>query len=100
MALIPLSLYFVGSILYLAVVRGDASQAWLAKPYNAFLMILLIAAVFWHALMGLRSIFADYVHKNLSLLLARTLVQGLTVVLSLAGVLAVLKVCLGSRGAV
>ena len=99
LALIPLGLYFVGSVLHLVINPHAAAQAWLSRPYNALLMILLIVAMFSHALMGLRSILADYVHKRLSLLLTRTLVQGLTVVLSLAGLLAVLKVYLGIRGA-
>jgi succinate dehydrogenase / fumarate reductase membrane anchor subunit len=36
--------------------------AFLAQPYNAIAMILLIIPAFWHAALGNREIIEDYIH--------------------------------------
>ena len=45
---------------------GDASYetviAWLQKPHVAILLILLVAATFYHSQLGLQVIVEDYVH--------------------------------------
>src|SRR5882672_318000 len=57
-ALIPLSLYFVASVL------------WLASPVTALLVMLFVLAGLAHALVGLRSVFLDYVHTRARLVAA------------------------------
>ena len=94
-ALIPLGLYFVASILRLATSDQSIAAAWLASPLPALLVILFVAAALAHALVGLRSVLADYVHARGLLLTAELLVRGATVVLFGTSVLAVLKLFLG-----
>src|SRR6267154_4942074 len=64
LALIPLGLYFVASMLWLATSDRMTAAGWLASPVVAFLVILFVIATFAHALVGLRSVFADYVHTR------------------------------------
>lgn len=59
-ALVPLSLWFVGSVVGLAGADYAHFHAWIALPCNTGLMILLIAAVFYHAELGLESVIEDY----------------------------------------
>jgi succinate dehydrogenase / fumarate reductase membrane anchor subunit len=95
LALIPLGLYLVASVLWLATSDQIAAAAWLASPVAALLVILFVLAALAHALVGLRSVLVDYVHTRARLVAAALLVRGATVILAVASVLAVLKVFVG-----
>jgi succinate dehydrogenase / fumarate reductase membrane anchor subunit len=95
LALIPLGLYFAASMLRLATSDQMTAAAWLASPVPALLIILFVLASLAHALVGLRSVLADYVHTRVRLVAAELLVRGAVVILAGASVLAVLKLFLG-----
>jgi succinate dehydrogenase / fumarate reductase membrane anchor subunit len=94
-ALIPLGLYFVASMLRLATSDHLTAAAWLASPVPALLVILFVLAGLAHALVGLRSVLLDYVHTRAWLLAAELLVRAAAAILAGASVLAVLKLFLG-----
>ena len=94
-ALIPLGLYFVASMLWLATSDQVTAAAWLASPVAALLVIFFVLAGLAHALVGLRSVLVDYVHTRARLVAAELLVRAAAVVLAGASVLAVLKLFLG-----
>jgi succinate dehydrogenase / fumarate reductase membrane anchor subunit len=94
-ALIPLGLYFVASILWLAKSDQATAAAWLASPVPALLVIFFVLAGLTHALIGLRSVLLDYVHTRARLLAAELLVRAAAIILAGASVLAVLKLFLG-----
>ena|ERR1700754_2042116 len=94
-ALIPLSLYFVASILSLVTADRKTAADWLASPIPALLVILLVLAGITHALIGVRSVVFDYVHTRARLLAAELLFRAVAVVLAGASMLAVLKIFLG-----
>ncbi len=98
LALIPLGLYFVASMLRLATADQLTAAAWLASPVPALLTILFVLAALAHAVVGLRSVLVDYVHTRARLVSAGLLVRGAAVVLGGASVLAVLKLFLGRSG--
>jgi len=95
LALIPLGLYFTASLLRLATSDRLTAAEWLGSPVPALLVILFLLAGLVHMLIGLRSVFLDYVHTRARLLAAGLLVRAATAVLIGAGVLAVLKLFLG-----
>jgi len=94
-ALVPLGLYFAASIVELATSDRMNAAAWLASPVPALLVILFVLAGFAHALVGLRSVFADYVHRRATLVAADLIVRAATILLAGASILAVLKIFLG-----
>ena len=94
LALIPLALYFVASMLRLAVSDELTAAQWLSSPVPALLTILFVIALFAHAIVGLRSVLLDYVHTRGRLLAAELLLRALVIVLAGASVLAVLKLFL------
>ncbi len=95
LALIPLGLYFTASLLRLATSDRLTAAEWLSSPVPALLVILFLLAGLAHMLIGLRSVFLDYVHSRAGLLAAGLLVRAATAVLMGASVLAVLKLFLG-----
>lgn len=95
LALIPLGLYFVASMLRLATSDQMTAAAWLASPIAALLVILFVLASLAHALVGLRSVLVDYVHTRARLVAAELLVRAAAILIGGASVLAVLKIFLG-----
>ncbi len=95
LALIPLGLYFVASMLQLATSDQMSAAAWLASPAPALLTILFMLALLSHAVVGLRSVLIDYVHTRAWLVAAELAVLSAAVLLAGASVLAVLKLVLG-----
>ena len=61
-ALVPLALWFVISVI--SLIHADYSHVhhWISAPGNTALMLLLIFAVFHHAQLGLQVVIEDYVH--------------------------------------
>ena len=95
LALIPLGLWFVASILSLATSDRLTAAAWLGSPVPALLTIVLLVALLAHAVVGVRSVLDDYVHTRTRLVAADLLVRAIAIILGCAGVLAVLKLFLG-----
>jgi succinate dehydrogenase / fumarate reductase membrane anchor subunit len=95
LALIPLGLYFVASMLRLATSDQMTAAAWLASPIPALLVILFVLASLAHALVGLHSVLVDYVHTRARLVAAELLVRAAAILIAGASVLAVLKIFLG-----
>lgn len=93
-ALIPLGLYFATSVLRLATSARLTAASWIGSPVSALLVILFVLAGLAHMLVGLRSVFLDYVHTRARLLLAELLLRAATAILAGASVLAVLKLFL------
>ncbi len=82
LALIPLGLYFVASMLRLAVSDQLTAAQWLRSPVPALLTILFLIALFMHAVVGLRSVLADYVHTRARLVGAELLVRSAAILLA------------------
>ena len=63
-ALVPLTLWFVTSII--AHTGSDYATfiVWLRTPLTAILMILLLIALFYHTALGLQVVIEDYVHSG------------------------------------
>jgi succinate dehydrogenase / fumarate reductase membrane anchor subunit len=91
LALIPLTIWFVASLVNLAGADHAAMAAWMGNPVSAGLMILLVVATFYHAALGLQVVIEDYIHGEGAKMAALIAVKGLCVVLGLTAVLAVLS---------
>ena len=94
-ALVPLSLWFVYNAVALTGADGAQAAAWLGKPVDATLMILLIAAGFHHGQLGLQVIIEDYIHtawRKMALLIA---VKFAAVLAAVGAIVLVLKIAVG-----
>ncbi len=94
-ALVPLTLWFVVSIVVHMNSDYAAAIAWLQTPLAATLMVLLLTALFWHTALGLQVVIEDYIHSGLKLPLVIAMRFG-CFVLAVAGILAVLRICFRS----
>lgn len=92
LALVPLTLWFVVSIVGLVGADHATVAEWIAQPIPAVMLVLLIVATFHHAQLGLQVVIEDYVHTEglkIALILA---VKGLSVVLAVVALFAVLRI--------
>jgi succinate dehydrogenase / fumarate reductase, membrane anchor subunit len=93
-ALIPLTLWFVITLLGKPLQSYEAMRGWLGQPWVAVLTILLITTLAWHSKLGVQVVIEDYVHgkgSKTTLLLLSTFVH---VAAAVAGVFAVLILAL------
>jgi succinate dehydrogenase / fumarate reductase, membrane anchor subunit len=90
-ALLPLSLYFVASVLMLAGASRADMAAFMAEPWNTVLYLCLIAALFYHLSLGLQVVIEDYVHGESTRMASLLLVKGAIIFCALACAVSVLK---------
>jgi len=95
-ALVPLSIWFVVSLLSLPSFGHATVVAWMGQSWTALLLILFVLVATWHSQLGVRVVVEDYVHGAgartvtlVSVMFAHTLIGA-------AGVFAVLKVAFGT----
>lgn len=93
-SLVPLTLWFVASIVLLAGADHATVSAWIAQPFNTVLLLCLLAATFWHASLGLQVVIEDYIHNERLKLAVLLVVKALLVLMALSGLLAVLRIAL------
>jgi succinate dehydrogenase membrane anchor subunit len=95
LALVPLVLWFVISVVRLVGAGRGAVLDWLSSPVAAGLMILLIGATFHHAQLGVQVVIEDYIHNEAIKIASIILVKFAAFVLALAGILSVLAILFG-----
>lgn len=61
-ALVPLTLWFVVSLLSLHLRSYDEVRGWLGQPWVAVLTLLLVITLAWHSKLGVQVVIEDYVH--------------------------------------
>jgi succinate dehydrogenase / fumarate reductase, membrane anchor subunit len=95
-ALVPLSVWFVVSVLSLPALDHATVAAWIGQLWTAVFLILLVLTAAWHSQLGVRVVVEDYVHGSGAKALTLALVTFFHVMVAAAGVVAILKVALGS----
>ena len=95
LALIPLALWFVASVVTLTGADYATVRAWIGSPVVAGLLVLLVLMTFTHAALGLQEIVEDSIHHEGAKLVALLAVKAFALLLGLTGVLAVLTILFG-----
>ena len=62
LALIPLTIWFLASLVGQAGADYESFRAWIASPLTAGPLILLIGAGFYHGHLGVQVVIEDYIH--------------------------------------
>jgi succinate dehydrogenase / fumarate reductase, membrane anchor subunit len=91
-ALIPLSLWFIFSVIHLSGATHERVIDWMSSPWTMAAMLALIVATFHHLQLGVQVVIEDYVHDERFKMPSVMLVKGLSVILALVCIVSVLKV--------
>jgi succinate dehydrogenase / fumarate reductase membrane anchor subunit len=93
-ALVPLTVWFVVSLLSLPSFEHVTVISWIAQSWTALFLILFILVATWHSQLGVRVVIEDYVHGGAKIL-TLVVITFIHALLAAMGVFAVLKVAFG-----
>ena len=91
-ALVPLSVWLIYSLLGLSSADYVEFAGWLQSPLNATLMVLTVALLFQHANLGLQVVIEDYVPSHAARLVGVVLVKFICAALAVLCIVSVLVV--------
>ena len=95
-ALVPLSIWFVISVIGFVGADLETVQDWVSRPLPAILLVLLLIASFYHMSLGLQVVIEDYVHTELVKLGLVIIVRLFCFAVAVAGIFAMLSMALGT----
>lgn len=94
-ALVPLAVWFVASLIAHSGSDYAVFTDWLGSPVTTVLMILLLIALFWHTALGLQVVIEDYVHSGIRFA-ALLIMRFVCFALAAAGIVATLRIAFDS----
>lgn len=92
LALVPLSLWFIFSVIHLSGASHQAVIDWLSSTLTLGLMLALIVATFHHLQLGVQVVIEDYVHGELVKMGIVLAVKAMSAFLALVCIVSVLKI--------
>ena len=95
-ALIPLAIWFCFSLASMPQMSHANLSAWMASPFNAALMILVIGVGLYHGKLGLQVIVEDYIADRSKRVV---IIGAITIICTLFGVIGIVSVLKLSFGA-
>jgi succinate dehydrogenase / fumarate reductase membrane anchor subunit len=90
LALIPLGIWLVASLVWLAGEDHAAIALWLGAPFTLGALSLTLIVAFYHAVLGLQVVIEDYVHAKAAKFALIILVQFAAVALAVAAIVALI----------
>ena len=93
-AMIPLVIWFVSSLVFSLTNTYDQSVSCLQSPLNATGLVLLFGTLYFHAASGLQVVIEDYVHNEGLKIMSLILIKLLSVLSGVLSILCVLKIYL------
>lgn len=92
LALIPLMLWFVASVVSLTGAERTVVATWIGQPVHAIMLILLVGAGLYHAQLGMQVVIEDYIHTRWLKLTSIIAIKFAAVVIAAATAFAILKI--------
>ena len=95
-ALLPLSLWFIYSLITLTGSDYDSFHAWASEFGNAVFLMLLLVSMFHHAQLGLQVVIEDYVHTEWRKITVLLIIKFAIIVFAASAIFSVIKIALGA----
>lgn len=95
-ALVFLTLWFIVALLGLGPLHYEAVQAWIARPVNTALLVLLVIVLMYHSQLGVQVVLEDYLAHEATKLVSLIANQFVHVALGAIAIFAVLRAAFGS----
>ena len=95
-ALVPLTVWFVVSLVALAGADYSTMVAWVSNPFVTVLLLSMLVSLFYHLRLGLQEIVEDYVHARGAKATVSVVLTFGCILLATAAIVAILKIAIGS----
>lgn len=95
-ALVPLTLWFVACLASQFGASYSSVTNWLSSPFQASLLAIYLAAIFYHSQLGLQTIIEDYVHVESIKIGSLIVLQLLNILLGVSAIVSVLMILVGA----
>ena len=95
LALVPLSVWFIYSLVVVTGAEYSIIIAWLGQTINAVLMLLFLFALYYHTALGVQVVIEDYIDSEWQKIACLILVKFLVWLAGLSAAVSVLKIYLG-----
>jgi succinate dehydrogenase / fumarate reductase membrane anchor subunit len=92
LVLIPLSLWFVASLVFLTDTDHATAVLWLGSPITLGVMVIFIGAAFYHAALGLQVVIEDYIGNHALRMVVMVLTQFAALALGTAAIVSLLVI--------
>jgi len=93
-ALVPLVIWLLASIVAFSAADFDAAMIYLRKPVVAVLMLLFLATAFTHMRLGVKVVIEDYIHREGTKIALLLLLNFFTIAIGGLAIFAVLKIAI------
>ena len=94
-ALVPLCLWFVFSIVSLVDANLSSVTNWVGRHFNPVLLVLLVICMFYHAQLGLQVVIEDYIHSEPTKVMSLVLIKLGALFLGACSAFAVIRLTFG-----
>nr|VFJ89375.1 MAG: succinate dehydrogenase / fumarate reductase membrane anchor subunit [Candidatus Kentron sp. H]VFJ91152.1 MAG: succinate dehydrogenase / fumarate reductase membrane anchor subunit [Candidatus Kentron sp. H]VFJ97483.1 MAG: succinate dehydrogenase / fumarate reductase membrane anchor subunit [Candidatus Kentron sp. H] len=95
MTLIPLFVWFVGAMVATSTASHAEAVEFIRSPIAAGALLVLVAAIFYHAALGLQVVIEDYVSRERTQMGAIVVMRFVMILLAAISVVAVFRVAVG-----
>ena len=90
-----LVVWLLASLVMLPGYDYTTVHTWLAKPFSATAMVLMIVSTFWHARLGVQVLAEDYVHDEGLKFAVLAALNSIPLAAAAFGIVCVLRIALG-----
>lgn len=95
-AMIPLSIWFVSSLVCMTELDHQTATEWIQSPLVAVYLLLFIIVMFYHTQLGLQVVIEDYFDSKVVKITGLVLLKLVSFFAGVAAATAILKIYLGS----
>lgn len=95
LALLPLALWFVATLLGLIGAPHAVVVAWIGQGHVTVLLLALVIALFWHLQLGLQVVLEDYLHVPWLQIMLQLGTRCFAALGALVAIVSILKISVG-----
>jgi succinate dehydrogenase / fumarate reductase, membrane anchor subunit len=92
LALVPLSIWFVASLVRMPFLNYDVLLMWLSSTFNVSALLIMMVAILYHAALGMQVVYEDYIRGEALKLVCILATKFIFIFLGVIAVLSVAKI--------